>query len=231
MASKLLPALLLAAACGSRQPTPATPSPATPAAAPGDALPTEPAEAQPILDDLNRWCAGQGDECDVAERRDAYPGRVASGETNGWISAHREQLAALGVTVVWDVGRRRFVSQVEHDLGLMIGGQFAPDHLGPERYQEILDRGGTRPELYLGVLVERVVGAAPDAGWLSSMHVPYLVELLGERAPETARIAARRLLPLHEAALRASTPAPADDEHRAARLRERVEHLRRLAAD
>ena len=228
-APRLLASLVaLVAACGSRAAAPRDAAPPTaPAAA---ALPTEPAAALPILDELNRWCAGQGDECDVAERgRDAYPDRVASGETNGWILDHRERLAALGVPVVWDAGRRRFLTQIEWDLRLMIDGMFAPDHLGPELHAAITRRAHAGAALYLGVLVDRVVGPAPDASWLSSSHVAATIALLRADDAAAATAAARRLLPLHEAALRASTPPPAADEHRAARLEDRIATLRAIA--
>ena len=64
--------------------------------------------AEAELARLNRWCAGQ-DDCDVSERPGAYPGRVAHGETNGFILSSRERLAALGAGAAWDPRARRFV--------------------------------------------------------------------------------------------------------------------------
>ena len=58
-----------------------------------------PQEAVNGLKRLNGW---HREECDVAERPSQYPGRVSSGETNGFISSAKEALARLGVSVGWD---------------------------------------------------------------------------------------------------------------------------------
>ncbi len=57
---------------------------------------------------LSRLDSWDKEECDVAERPAAYPGRVASGETNGYLETQKQALAALGVEVVWDPGSRRY---------------------------------------------------------------------------------------------------------------------------
>ncbi len=176
---------------------------------------------------MSEWCANQDDECDVAERPDAYPNRASSGETNGWIHSHREQAAEHGIIAVWSVSRRRYVSQVEHDLWLIVGGHFSPDHLGPDVVDAILERAKARPSLYLGVLMDRVL--LDDPGWLSSAHVPNVPRLLKDEAPDDARAAARALLGVHREAAAASDPAPADDEYRLVRLQERIALLERLA--
>lgn len=183
-----------------------------------DGLPTEPEEAQAILDDMNAWCAAQGDECQVAMSPEVDRARVASGETNGWIAAHREQLRAHGVEVVWD--RRRFVSQIEADLIAMIGGMFAVDHIGPEAYDAILSRARARAPLYLGTLAHRIVPRL-DAEQLSSMYAPHPIELLSETAPEEALTAARAILAAHRAALEARER----DDNQRDRLRQRIATL------
>jgi len=55
--------------------------------------------AQASLNKLNSW---DSEELDVAECPNLYPGRVVSGETNGWIFAHKEELRKLGVAVQWN---------------------------------------------------------------------------------------------------------------------------------
>ncbi|MFO0560944.1 MAG: hypothetical protein U0269_23195 [Polyangiales bacterium] len=65
-------------------------------------------QAAAELSRLNAWCSGH-DDCDVSERPDAHRGRVAQGETNGFIHASRERLAALRAVAVWDAETRRFV--------------------------------------------------------------------------------------------------------------------------
>ena len=188
----------------------------------------EPPAALEVLDELNRWCASQDGDCDVAMRPDAYPGHVAAGETNGWIESHRERLAKLGVAIAWEPGRFRFETEVEHDLRLMIGGMFAPDHLGPDVYAQILARAHAhaRPTVYASVLVDRIIGEHPEASWLSSTYVAATLEHLG--APELSHAAAQRLVPHFEGALKAATPPPAGDEYRAVRLERELAALRRL---
>lgn len=186
----------------------------------------EPRAALEVLDELNRWCDHQDGDCDVAMRPGAYPGQVAAGETNGWIASHRERLAKLGVAIEWEPGRFRFETQVEHDLRLMIGGNFTADALGPDTYARVLGRARSRPPVYATVLVERIVGEHPDATWLSSSYVAATLEHLA--APDFAHAAAQRLVPHFEAALRAATPPPASDEYRAVRLQRELDALRRL---
>jgi hypothetical protein len=56
-------------------------------------------EAQIRLDKLNSWDA---EELDVAECPTSYPGRIPSGETNGWIHTHKRGLEDLGFYVHWN---------------------------------------------------------------------------------------------------------------------------------
>lgn len=183
---------------------------------------SEPTAALTLVEEMNAWCRHQGDDCAMSEMPDAYPGRVAAGETNGWISDHRARLGKLGVTVVWDAGLAQFETQVESDLRLIIGGNFAADHLGPARYEEVTKRARARPAVYLGVLADRIVGAKPDQEWLSSTYVPAALALVA--APDAARPVAGRLLVVFRSAL-----AVARDASRAERLRQRVRELEQLA--
>ncbi|MFH2010479.1 MAG: hypothetical protein ABI333_28020 [bacterium] len=59
------------------------------------------------LSRLNRWCSGQ-DDCDVLERPQAYPGRVAHGETGGFVTDARARLRQLGAEIAWDRAARRY---------------------------------------------------------------------------------------------------------------------------
>ncbi len=231
MRPALLLSMLLAACGGEPEPTTTddTSGSGEPAAEHGGTaaepeLPTLSAEGLAVLERMNEWCAAQDDECDVAERPEAHPSRAASGETSGWIHSHREQLAEHGITAVWDPGRNRFVSQVEHDLWLIIGGHFSPDHLGPDVHAAIVERARARAPLYLGVLMDRVLRT--DPAWLSSMHVPNVPSLVAEVAPDEARAVSERLLAVYRGA-RGSEP-PADDPHQAARIDDRIRTLEAL---
>lgn len=226
MRAALLLSLLLVA-CGADA-EPATRGDTSGAESPELELPGLSTEGLAVLARMNEWCTAQADECDVAERPDAHPGRAASGETNGWIHSHREQAAEHGITAVWDVGGRRFVPQVEHDLGLIIGGHFSPDHLGPDVHAAIIERARARAPLYLGVLMERVL--VDDPGWLSSMHVQNVPRLVAEVARAEARAVSERLLVTYRQAAAASDPPPADDEYRLTRLQDRIRTLEALAS-
>lgn len=127
---------------------------------------------------------------------------------------------------VLETSEPRLVTPAElvlSDLRSIIGGNFAEDHLGPAEYRAILDRARARPAVYLAALVDDVVGGGPGAKWLASAHVPHAVQLLAEVAPEASVLAAKRLLLIHEGALR---EANAEETKR---LHERIAQLQKLA--
>jgi hypothetical protein len=61
--------------------------------------------AKAVLDKLNSW---DTEELSVAECPNLYPGRVASGETMGWISAHKQELRKLGDAVQWNCEKKQY---------------------------------------------------------------------------------------------------------------------------
>ena len=67
-----------------------------PAPSPGGGWPRGDAEA--LVAHLNGW---DREELDVFERPEAYPDRVGSGETAGWVTEHKRQLTELGAEAVW----------------------------------------------------------------------------------------------------------------------------------
>lgn len=58
-----------------------------------------------LLEKLNGWDA---EESDVIERPEAHPGRIAAGESNGFIDSHKDALAKLGVSVRWHADNKRY---------------------------------------------------------------------------------------------------------------------------
>lgn len=62
-----------------------------------------------ILDKLNAW---HSEETDVFERPHVYKNQISSGETNGFLSVHKDALDALGVQVQWDVNRMKYHIQL-----------------------------------------------------------------------------------------------------------------------
>ena len=83
---------------------PVSPSPSTAIQMPTAMLTLTPTAKQ-VLDMLNSWDLG---ELSIAECPKDYPGRVASGETNGWILSYKEQLRKLGIEVRWNCEKEKY---------------------------------------------------------------------------------------------------------------------------
>lgn len=114
---------------------------------------------------------------------------------------------------------------VESDVGVIIGGHFGVDHIGPKAHAEIVRRARARPVIYLAALEKIAVAATDDAR--ASTFVTFGIELLKPGATKEAVALATKLLPIYERA--AKQPSPSKDPSRAKRLAERVAHLRALA--
>lgn len=54
---------------------------------------------------LNEWDI---EVIDVLECPDKYPGRITSGEANGWIAAHKDKLKELGFVVEWNCDTKAY---------------------------------------------------------------------------------------------------------------------------
>ncbi len=72
-----------------------------------------------VLDKLNSWDI---EELSVVECPQDHLGRVASGETNGWILSYKEELKGLGVKVRWNCEKKAYdVVTEEQTLSPMCG--------------------------------------------------------------------------------------------------------------
>ena len=58
-----------------------------------------------LMAHLNKW---DKSELDAHERPEAYPNFKSSGETNGWVQAHKDQLAELNAEVIWNADKQRY---------------------------------------------------------------------------------------------------------------------------
>ena len=65
-----------------------------------------PKDPQKLVDHLNDWHA---DELLAYNEPERFPNRVTSGETNGWISSHEDELKKLGVTIGWDETDQKYI--------------------------------------------------------------------------------------------------------------------------
>jgi hypothetical protein len=64
-----------------------------------------PFEVREIIKKLNSW---DKEELDVLERPDKHPGRIASGETKGWVDVHKQKLKGFGFTAQWDTDKKSY---------------------------------------------------------------------------------------------------------------------------
>src|ERR1700730_1659186 len=85
----------------------------------------------------------------------------------------------------------------------IVGGDFTPDSVGPERYQAIAARVRARPADYVAALESIFLAPGADPALHAELRIPVFYELIKDVAPELVRASASRLL----AALEAGQPA------------------------
>ena len=67
-------------------------------------LPTStPSLEEEALKNLNDW---NPEELEALECPSKYPGRVVSGETNAWVSMHKQELQSLGLNGRWNCEKK-----------------------------------------------------------------------------------------------------------------------------
>jgi hypothetical protein len=84
-------------------------------------------------------------------------------------------------------------AQLEADLRLVVGGMFAPDHLGPEAYATIEARLAAHPAAYAEKAGE-LFGRSPPPPELPLLHTPALLARLHAGAPEETGVTAHAIL-------------------------------------
>lgn len=84
-------------------------------------------------------------------------------------------------------------NSIENDVLLVVGGNFTPDHLGPEAYAEVVARVRKQPEVYLSTFESLALGANFDALTLSRLHPVVLFKLLVGVAQSRMRQTVERL--------------------------------------
>ncbi len=72
------------------------------------AEPQEQQQSEVVRSELARLNDWPVEELDVLECRNDHPGRIASGETGGWVFSSRERLQKLGVIVRWNCEKKAY---------------------------------------------------------------------------------------------------------------------------
>lgn len=90
--------------------------------------------------------------------------------------------------------------QVDRDVLLIVGGSFTPDALGPE-YERVLARVRGAPDAHLDAFERLFLRARMDARAHSRFHLPGLLRLLADRAPDRVRSLAARLVAQYDTAM------------------------------
>jgi hypothetical protein len=86
------------------------------------------------------------------------------------------------------------LATAEKDIELIVGGNFTPDSIGPDKYAEVLARLRANPSRYLGDFEARFMGSNFDAELQSNMFSSAFLNLIADIAPEQVRWTAERLL-------------------------------------
>jgi hypothetical protein len=93
------------------------------------------------------------------------------------------------------------MSQIESDIRTIVQGNFTPDALGPEKYDQVIKRARAQPGEYVDVFERLYLGANFDALAQSRLYLPAFLKIIADRDPERAQAAARRLLKQYDAVL------------------------------
>src|SRR5205807_2651911 len=86
------------------------------------------------------------------------------------------------------------LKDMENDIWTIVGGDFSPDSLGPERYEAMIARVRSRAGDYLNLLESLFLGPNFDAVMQSRLYLPSFLKLVADVEPERVRATAERLL-------------------------------------
>jgi hypothetical protein len=87
------------------------------------------------------------------------------------------------------------------DIQLIVGGNFTPDSLGPEEYNDVVNRVQANPQEYFDHFERLFLAQNFDAMTQSRLHLPAFIRLLIEVEPERAKAVAGQLLQQYNAVL------------------------------
>lgn len=129
-------------------------------------------------------------------------------------------------------------SQIADDVRMIVSGNFTKDALGP-LYDQVRLRARAKPADYLRVFESLFLARPLNARAQSSLHLPFLLEMLGDLDPAKVRQIASSLLAQYDNAMSVADSLAEEDGtlealpkrtgSLAKRLSRRRDALRRLA--
>jgi hypothetical protein len=93
------------------------------------------------------------------------------------------------------------LEDVKKDILLIVGGDFSPDSIGPEKYAAIVSRVRSQAGDYLDVLESLFLGANFDAGAQSELYIPAFLKMVVDVEPERVRGLAKKLVKQYDSVL------------------------------
>lgn len=95
----------------------------------------------------------------------------------------------------------RDLEQVRADVRTIVGGDFTPDCLGPDKYERIRNSARSRADEYLSVFDSMYLGERYDTAFVSELYLPSFLDLVKDREPRHVRWSAEALRTRYDAAL------------------------------
>jgi hypothetical protein len=84
--------------------------------------------------------------------------------------------------------------EMKSDILKIVGGDFSPDSLGPDKYAAIVSRVRLHAADYLNVLETLFLGRNFDAVAHSELYIPAFLQMVADVEPERVKSLARQLV-------------------------------------
>ncbi|HET9179991.1 MAG TPA: hypothetical protein VFQ24_16675 [Terriglobia bacterium] len=86
------------------------------------------------------------------------------------------------------------LEDMKKDILEIVGGNFSPDSVGPDRYAAIVSRVRSQAAEYLNVLESLFLGTNFDAVAHSELYIPAFLMMVADVEPDRVRSVARQLV-------------------------------------
>jgi hypothetical protein len=93
------------------------------------------------------------------------------------------------------------IEDMKKDVMLVVGGDFTPDSIGPDRYQSLVSRVRSDAAAYLNVLESLYLGTNFDAMAQSELYIPAFLKMVADVEPARTRNIAQQLVKQFDAVL------------------------------